>query len=95
VFSDVWGPAPVQSSLGHKYFPIFVDDFIRFTWIYFMKNKSDVYSIFIQFEALISHQFQQKILAFHSDWGGEYKKLHSYFLKTGIKHRIACPYTHE
>ena len=29
------------------------------------------------------------------DWGGEFQKLHSYFNKNGIIHRISCPYTHE
>ena len=31
VHSDVWGPAPVTSTLGYKYYVIFVDDFTRFT----------------------------------------------------------------
>jgi hypothetical protein len=60
-----------------------------------MKNKSEVYFIFLQFEALVSRKFNTKILAFHSDWGGEYQRLHSYFLNTGITYRIAYPYTHE
>lgn len=95
VFSDVWGPAPVQSSLGHRYFVLFIDDFTRFTWVYFLKNKSEVYDVFIQFEKLIKRQFGKPILAFHSDWGGEYQRLNHYFKATGIVHRIACPYTHE
>src|SRR5262249_29606650 len=83
------------SSLGHKYFVIFVDDFTRFTWIYFLKNKSEVYSVFLLFEKLIDRQFHKKLRAVHSDWGGDYQKLHSYFKTQGIQHRIACPYTHE
>ncbi|KAJ8765425.1 hypothetical protein K2173_013183 [Erythroxylum novogranatense] len=81
--------------MGHRYFVIFVDDFTRFTWIYFMKAKSEVFNIFLQFEQLIKRQFSKNILAFHSDWGGEYQRLHQYFRKNGINHRIACLYTHE
>ena len=95
IHSDVWGPAPILSHLGFSYFVLFVDDFTRFTWIYFLKNKSQVFHMFQEFQSLVSRQFNSQIKSFHSDWGGEYQKLNSYFKKQGIVHRIACPYTHE
>ena len=42
VHSDIWGPFPVSTVSGCKYFIIFIDDFSRFTWIYFMKNHSEL-----------------------------------------------------
>ena len=48
VFSDVWGPAPI--SVGkHSYYVSFIDDFSKFTWIYLLKNRSDVYQVFLNF----------------------------------------------
>jgi transposase InsO family protein len=79
IHSDVWGPAPVQSFYGHRYFVLFVDDFTRFTWVYFLKNKSDIYQNFHHFEKHIERQFNSKIKAFHSDWGGEFSKTHQTF----------------
>ncbi|KAJ9542961.1 hypothetical protein OSB04_029467 [Centaurea solstitialis] len=44
--SDIWGPCPVTSKLGFKYFVTFVDDYSRTTWLYFMKNRSEVFTNF-------------------------------------------------
>lgn len=49
IHSNVWGPALVLSSLDHRYIVLFVDDFSRYTWVYFLKNKSEIYSTFLKF----------------------------------------------
>jgi GAG-pre-integrase domain len=36
VYLDVWGPAPLLSTNGFRYYIIFIDDFLRYTWIYFL-----------------------------------------------------------
>jgi hypothetical protein len=95
IFSDVWSPSATLSNLGFRYFLIIVDDNTRFTWIYFLKHKSDVCSCFLTFQSLVENQFQTKIKAFQSDRGGEFQKFHVYFQKSGIHHRVACPHTHE
>ena len=46
IHTDVWGPSPILSNLGFRYFLLFVDDFTRYSWIFPLKNKSDVFSIF-------------------------------------------------
>jgi hypothetical protein len=51
IHSDVWGHFPITSLNGFHYYAIFVDDFSRFIWIYFMQNKSEVPLIFSQFKA--------------------------------------------
>lgn len=30
-----------------------------------------------------------------TDWGGEYQKLNSLFLKIGIAHHVSCPHSHQ
>jgi histone deacetylase 1/2 len=42
VFSDVWGPA--SESFGrYKYYVSFIDDYSKFTWVYLLEKKSDVF----------------------------------------------------
>jgi len=42
VHSDVWGPSPVLLSKDFRYFLIFVDNFSRMTWLYLLKERSEV-----------------------------------------------------
>ena len=46
VHTDVWGLAPVSARNGVRYFLIFIDDFLRKVWVYFMKEKSEVFTKF-------------------------------------------------
>jgi hypothetical protein len=77
-FSDVWGPAP--DSIGRKkYYVSFIDDYSKYTWIYLVKYKSEVFQKFHEFQQLVERQFDKKIIAVQKDWGGEYEKLSSFF----------------
>jgi histone deacetylase 1/2 len=94
VFSNVWGHVP--ESVGRKkYYVSFIDDFSKFTWIYLLKFKSEVFQKFHEFQALVERLFDRKILAMQTDWGGEYHKLNSFFNKAGIAHHVSCPHAHQ
>jgi hypothetical protein len=96
VFSDVWGHAP--SSVGKfRYYVSFIHNFSKFTWIYLLKNKSDVFHKFHGFQQLVEHLFDRKILAIQigEGGGGEYQKLTPFFQRVGISHHVSCPHTHQ
>lgn len=44
---DIWGPFSVKSIEGSKYFFTIIDDCTRVTWLYMLRNKSDVATIFL------------------------------------------------
>ena len=94
IYSDVWGPA-LTSVGGRKYYVSFIDDFSKFTWIYLLKFKSEVFQKFHEFQNMVERLFDRKIIAMQTDWGGEYHKLHSFFDRVGISHRVSCPHTHQ
>ena len=93
IHSDVWGPAPEISHFEFKYYVIFVDDFTKYTWLYPLKNKSDVLRIFMEFHPKAERQFSTKLISLQSDWGGEFYALQSYLKQHGISHRVSWPYT--
>jgi hypothetical protein len=66
VYSDVWGHAQTSIS-GHNYYVSFIDAYSRFTWLYLLKRKSDVFDIFLQFQAHVEHLLKHKIIHVQSD----------------------------
>ncbi|KAK8628128.1 hypothetical protein V6N13_063840 [Hibiscus sabdariffa] len=56
VHTDICGPHRTLSLGGNKYFILFIDDFTRMTWVYFMKEKSEVFKVFKKFKALTEVQ---------------------------------------
>ncbi|OMO82468.1 Integrase, catalytic core [Corchorus capsularis] len=69
LFTDVWGPVRVTSSDGFKYYVSFVDYYTRYTWLFPMTNKSDVFNIFKKFKVLVERLFNRNILTIYSDCG--------------------------
>ena len=53
IHTDVWGIAPTLSRAGFKYYVTFIDDHSRYTWIYFMRLKFEVFSIFQKFYNMV------------------------------------------
>ena len=72
IHSDVCGPMSSSSLRGYVYYVSFIDDFSRKTWIYFMKNKDEVFSKFKVFKSLIKNHIEKKIKTFQSDNGVEF-----------------------
>ncbi|KAJ3699566.1 hypothetical protein LUZ61_003271 [Rhynchospora tenuis] len=93
IHTDVWGPAPVISQFGHRYYVVFTDQFSRFSWIYFCASKSDVLQLFIKFKAKAELLTGHKIKIVQCDGGTEYKPLQTHFPE--ITFHISCPYTPE
>ena len=56
VHSDVWGPSCIASLSGKWYYVSFIDDYSRFTWVYFLKERSDVFETFKGWRAQVETQ---------------------------------------
>ena len=93
LYSDVWGPAPVTSSKGFRFYIIFVDHYTKYTWFYPLCHKSDVLTIFPKFKATVENYFKKTIVSLYSDNGGEYIGLKNYLAAHGISHLTTPPHT--
>jgi hypothetical protein len=71
IYSDVWGYA-LKSASAKQYYVSFIDDFSNISWIYPLKFKSEVFQKFVEFQNLMEHLFDSKIITVQMDRGGEY-----------------------
>ena len=92
IHSDVWGPSRVTNRSNTKWFVSFIDDCTRVSWVYLLKEKSEVISIFQSFHQMILTQFNTRVQVLRSDNGREYfkKELSAYFHAYGIIHQTSC-----
>ena len=64
---DILGPFHTMFIEGFRYFLTIVDDYMRFTWVYFLCAKSDVANVLPGFFILILTQFGAQIKSVQSD----------------------------
>ncbi|RVW93766.1 Retrovirus-related Pol polyprotein from transposon TNT 1-94 [Vitis vinifera] len=72
VHTDLWGPSPIASLGGSRYYITFIDDSSKKVWVYFLKNKSDVFETFKKWKAIVETKIGLKVKCLRSDNGGEY-----------------------
>lgn len=92
IHSDVWGPSCIKNITGICWFALFVDDHTRITWVFLMKEKSEVGQIFKNFNTMIQTQFHTKIQIFRTDNARKYFNniLGDYLQSQGIIHQSSC-----
>eukprot|EP00253_Pinus_taeda_P025292 PITA_25292 len=95
IHSDLYGPMQAPSLGGNQYFLTFIDDFTRKTWVYFLKNKSEVFEKFRNFKALVENQSGLHIKVLRTDRGGEYisKEFLRFCRENGIHKQFTARYT--
>ncbi|PKU71260.1 Retrovirus-related Pol polyprotein from transposon TNT 1-94 [Dendrobium catenatum] len=95
IHMDVWGPSPVASNDGFRYFLVLIDDYTKYTWVYLLKQKNEVSSFLVNFINYIEKQFNTAVHTLRSDGGTEFNNSHlkNFTLSRGITHQFSCPYT--
>ena len=91
----MWGPSRVPNLTGGRWFVTFIDDHTQVCWVYLMKEKSEVSTIFKQFHKSVTNIFQSSIHILHTDNGREYfsEELNQYLVEHGILHQSSCTST--
>jgi hypothetical protein len=73
VHTDICGPMQTRSLEGAFYFLLVIDDCTRYTWVYFLRQKIDVFKYFKEFKTMVEKQTGKSIKILRSYQGREYK----------------------
>jgi transposase InsO family protein len=92
---DIFGPVAYVTIGGNKYGFVIVDEYSRYTWVFFMKDKRKVHEIFKKFATRAQSEFEVKIKRVKSDNGIEFKNtnIEEYLDGEGIGHELFIPCT--
>jgi len=95
VHTDLCGPMRKESHGGASYFLTFTDDYSRWTEVYFIKNKSEVTSRFLEYKNYAETLTGHKLKALQSDNGKEFcnAAMDEILRRFGIRRRLSTPYT--
>ena len=86
VHIDAWILNQVQSLGVSSYYVTFIDDASRKTWVYCIRQKSDVFSTFQKWKALVENETGKRLKCLRSNNGGEYcsKEFYYYYSYHGM-----------
>ena len=73
----------------------FIDDHSRYVWVYFIKEKSEVFHKFQEFRNKVEGEIDLKIRCLRANNGGEYtsNEFSTYLKNANIRKQLTRPYT--
>nr|GEX83448.1 retrovirus-related Pol polyprotein from transposon TNT 1-94 [Tanacetum cinerariifolium] len=94
IHMDLCGPVTPPSHGKNLYFMLFIDDYSRKTWVYFLNEKSYAFEAFKKFKAMVEKENGLKIKYMRSDRGGEFlsNEFNKFCKDNRIRRFLTAPY---
>ncbi|GKB17517.1 retrovirus-related pol polyprotein from transposon TNT 1-94 [Tanacetum coccineum] len=93
---DLFGPSVVWSYGGNRYTVVIVDDYSRYTWTRFLKDKTEPFDQFEIFSKKIQNQLGYTIVSIRTGHGREFDnevQFGEFCDANGITHNFSAPRT--
>nr|GFB15177.1 integrase, catalytic region, zinc finger, CCHC-type, peptidase aspartic, catalytic [Tanacetum cinerariifolium] len=94
---DLCGPMCVQSINGKRYVLVVVDDYSRYTWVFFLHSKDEASDVIISFIKKTQVNLQLQVQSVRTDNGTEFKNktLAKFFDEVGITQHFLLQERHN
>lgn len=95
IHTDVCGPMQTATPGRKKYFLTLIDDYSRYTVVYFLENKSEVPAYIKEYVQYVKTKFNRKPKIIRSDNGGEFvnNSLKKFYAQEGIQAQHTTAYS--
>ncbi|GJW75500.1 retrovirus-related pol polyprotein from transposon TNT 1-94 [Tanacetum coccineum] len=95
IHMDLFGPVTPRSINHEKYTLVIVDEYSRYTWVYFLKKKSQAPETIMSFIKRVKNQNDIKVKQLRTDNGTEFRNsiLVNFCDEKGISQNLSSPYT--
>jgi transposase InsO family protein len=92
---ELFGPIAYISIDGNKYDLVIVDDYSRFTWVFFLQDKSETQDVLNKFLKRAQNKFDAKVKKIRCDNDTKFKntQVEDFLDEEGNKHEFSAPYT--
>ncbi|GJS58322.1 retrovirus-related pol polyprotein from transposon TNT 1-94 [Tanacetum coccineum] len=93
---DLFGPSAIGSYGGNRYTLVIVDDYSRYIWTRFLKDKTEAFDQFEIFSRKIQNQLGCSIVSIRTDHGREFDnevQFGEFCNANGITHNFSAPRT--
>ncbi|GKC79447.1 retrovirus-related pol polyprotein from transposon TNT 1-94, partial [Tanacetum coccineum] len=93
---DLFGPSVVRSYGGNRCTLVIVDNYSRYTWTRFLKDKTKAFDKFEVFSKKIQNQLGCTIVSIRTDHGKEFDnevQFREFYNANGITHNFSAPRT--
>ena len=92
---DTVGPARVRSAGGKWYVLVIVDDFSRYSWVFFLESKDEAFQFIHDLVLKLKNELSNNVVrAIRSDNGTEFKnaRMKAFCSEQGLDHQFSSPY---
>ncbi|KAJ9565152.1 hypothetical protein OSB04_001118 [Centaurea solstitialis] len=92
---DLFGPTNVMSIGKKSYCLVIIDDYSRFTWVFFLRTKDETSGLIKPFVKRVENQVNLRVKVIRSNNGTEFKNvdLNSFCEEKGIERQFSAPRT--
>jgi hypothetical protein len=92
---DFFGPVAYINIGGNKYGLVIINNYSRFTWVFFLQDKSETHEVLKKFLRRAQNEFDVKVKKIRSDNDTELKntQVEDFLDEEDIKHEFLASYT--
>jgi transposase InsO family protein len=90
---DIVGPSRVPSIGGKWYILVIIDDYSRYSWVFFLESKDEVFDHFQSLELRLNNELLNSLKAIHSDNVTEFRNasFDQFCLEHGVDQQFSAP----